>query len=96
MSSSKEVVHKRRCLKRLSINDIISKGRPKDDYYINSSRNKRPRGGSEGIKSIFETTSFIDCPLCIARWRCGGTNSGGFEISVSWAAAREDSSVSMV
>ena len=30
------------------------------------------------------------------RWRRGCTNGGGFEISVSWAAAREDSSVSMV
>ena len=67
MSSSKEVVHKRRCLKRLSINDIISRGGPKDDYYINNSRTKRPKGGSEGIKTIFETTLFMDGPLCIAR-----------------------------
>ena len=36
-------------------------------YYINSSRNKRLRGRSEGIKTIFETTLFMDGPLCIAR-----------------------------
>ena len=67
MSSSKEVVHKLRCLKRSSINDIISRWGPKEDYYINSPRKKRPRGGSERIKTIFETTLFVDGPLCNAR-----------------------------
>ncbi len=86
MRLSKKIVHKRHHLK----------GGLKEDYYINSSCNKKPRGGSEGINTIFETTSFMDCPLCIARWRRGGTNGGSFEISVSWAVAWEDSSVSMV
>ena len=63
MTSSKEVIYKRYHLK-----GVQRKGStPKDDYCINSSRNRRPRGGSDGIKTIFETTSFMDGPLCIAR-----------------------------
>ena len=78
----------------------LSQGRDKNTITTSTAHVIRDQGeGVRGLRRYLRRRCLWTAPYVMhegRRWRRGCTNGGGFEISVSWAAAQEDSSVSIV